>query len=148
MAIKVELFGVTYSDNKENINVFFKTPKRFIYQLMFMKHSEYVSVPKHIDLSEDKRYIFTGTTAFSHTYMRHTNKYDVRAFKYNTKKYPHDSFNDFCKKNIVQNYKIIELYEFLFSETYEYLINENNITYVSLTGLTKELYKWLKKYRI
>lgn len=146
MSTKIKLLGVTASNNYDSINVFFKTPKRYIYQLMFMRHCEYFSIPHDMNFEENENFRYLGSTSFSHNYERKTDKYDIRFFQHKTKNFQYNNFNEFVKLYVGDDQKKIELYEFLFSNIYKHLMNEENVKYRNIcSDKTKQIYKYLKK---
>lgn len=146
MSVKIELLGVTASNNYESINVFFKTPKRYIYQLMFVRQNEYLSIPHDIDLSKNKNFRIIEVTPFYYNYEIKTVKYDIRLFQHNAKIFQYNSFDEFVKLYVGDDQKKLELYEFLFSDIFKYLMKEENVKYRSIcSNITKQLYKYLKR---
>ena len=97
MSVKIELLGVTASNNYDSINVFFKTPKRYIYQLMFVRQNEYLSIPHDIDLSKNKNFRIIEVTPFYYSYERKTDKYNIRLFQHNANFFQYNNFDEFVK---------------------------------------------------
>lgn len=146
MSVKIELLGVTASNNYDSINVFFKTPKRYIYQLMFVRQNEYLSIPHDIDLNKNKNFRIIEVTPFYYSYERKTDKYNIRLFQHNANFFQYNSFDEFVKLYVGDDQKKLELYEFLFSDIFKHLMKEENVNYRSIcSNRTKQLYKYLKK---
>lgn len=146
MSVKVKLLGVTASNNYDNINVFFKTPKRYIYQLMFVRHNEYLSIPHDIDLSKNKNFRIIEATPFYYSYERKTDKYNIRLFQHKAKIFQYNNFDEFVKLYVGNDQKKLEVYEFLFSDIFKHLMKEENVKYRSIcSNTTKQLYKYLKR---
>lgn len=141
--MKATLFGISKSKDNETINIFFKSPKRYIYLLMFMLEEEWGHEAEAVS-QKSKHWPFQ----FKFVKKEHR-KYKIRFFKLKKEDFNSEDFNIFNEQYLNKyknNYlQVVELYEFFFSDLYEKIKNENNVYFLTLSGPSKELYKILKK---
>lgn len=141
--MKATLFGISKSKDNETINIFFKSPKRYVYLLMFMLEEEWGHEAETVS-QKLKHWPFQ----FKFVKKEHR-KYKIRFFKLKKEDFNSEDFNIFneqySNKYNINYLQVIELYEFFFSDLYEKIKNENNVYFLTLSGPSKELYKILKK---
>ena len=153
--MKVELFGISKTKDNETINVFFKTPKKFIYDLMFYKepkyeHKQAEQIYGKEVVNELKKFGFdlNMNTLFI---AKEEQRYNIRFFSMLQKNFKEDiTFKEFSDSVLKKSKRfakdeIVELYEFVFSEEYKVLSNEKNINFKALSDKAKSLYKEFKK---
>lgn len=141
--MKAEFFGISKSKDNKIINIFFKSPKRYIYLLMFMLEEEW-GIKAEAVPQELKHW------PFQFKFVKNEyRKYKIRFLKLKKENFDSEDFNKFHKQYLNEyknvDLQVIELYEFFFSDLYKKIKNENNVYFLTLSGPSKELYKILKK---